>query len=202
MTSRVPSSSETVHDTSAGMPMILTFCTKLAPCSGVPGGSPCGQPSWIVSHSSKRLGSVASANAASGGAATSMDLLTDGMAPSSEPHRLADELFHDLVGARVDPRDPRVDPRFRDGVLRRVAVTAVQLHADVGHAVEQLGRLVLRHRRLLDRGGPGDVALDRAVDVAAQHLDLGLELGHEEARVLERPDRLAERLALLDVRER
>src|SRR4051794_5073361 len=92
----------------------------------------------------------------------------------SEPHRLADELFHDLVRPGVDAADARVDPRLADRVLRRVAVAAVELDAGVGDLAQQVGRPPLRHRRLLDRAGPGDVALDAAVDEAAGDLDFVL----------------------------
>src|SRR5690242_3632796 len=105
MTTLESVASSTVQSTSAGMPMMRSVCLKEAPCSTAP-GSPPGQPACMVSHSSKRPGSVARAHASAGGLSTLIDLETDGISnPFLEAHRLADELFHDLVGACVDAAD-------------------------------------------------------------------------------------------------
>ena len=119
-----------------------------------------------------------------------------------QPHRAADDLLHDLVGAAVDARHARVGVRARDRVLEHVAVAAVQLQAAVDDAALQLGAPPLRDRGVLGRELAGVERLRAAVDEDARDLDLAAQLGEREARALEGADRLAEGLALAHVVER
>ncbi|MCO5556213.1 hypothetical protein L7F22_009759 [Adiantum nelumboides] len=114
----------------------------------------------------------------------------------------ADHLLHDLGGAAVDPGDARVGVGLRDRVLVHVAVPAVQLQAAVDDPALQLGAPVLRLRRVDRRQLAGVERAHAVVDVVLRDVDLGVHLGEDELGVLERADRRAERLALLDVGQR
>src|SRR2546421_3795540 len=110
-----------------------------------------------------------------------------------------DQQLHDLVGAGIDALYPRVAVHARNRVFVHIAIAAEQLQAAVDDLVLQVGEPVLRHR-----GGHGvELALDMPLDamVVEDPPDgrLALAFGELELRVLEFDDRLAERLALLDV---
>ena len=102
----------------------------------------------------------------------------------------------------IDPGDAGICVIAGDRVLEHVAVAAVQLEAGVDHAPLRLGAPVLGHRRLLDAELADHVRGQRSVDERLGDLDLGLAFGQLEARVLERPDGLAERGSLRDIRQR
>src|SRR5262249_37611960 len=59
---------------------------------------------------------------------------TEPQSRSSQPHRLADDLLHDLVGAAPDWAEAGVADGALDSVLAHVAVAAVDLEGLVGDA--------------------------------------------------------------------
>src|SRR5260370_2049712 len=115
---------------------------------------------------------------------------------TSETVSLRDDLLHDLVGPRADPRQARVAPRTLDRELAHVTVTAEDLDRVIRHLARDLGRQQLRLRDLADRvltlvpslGGLVDECLDRG--------DLRSHVDEPVLDDLEVRDRLLERLAL------
>src|SRR3712207_1721324 len=116
--------------------------------------------------------------------------------------RAADDLEHDLVGARADAVQAQVAPGALHAVLAHVAGAPVDLQALVGDLAgdarrEQLGHRDLAHRVLAVGEAPGG----RVVELA-RGLELGRHLGELVAADLELPDRPAEGGALAGVGER
>src|SRR5437868_3122115 len=110
-----------------------------------------------------------------------------------------DQQLHDLVGAGVDALHAGVAVHARDRVFVHITIAAEQLQTAVDDFVLQVREPVFRHR-----GGDGieltaQVPLHAVVVEDAADGRLALALGELELGVLEIDDRLAERLALLDV---
>src|SRR5918995_3527610 len=120
----------------------------------------------------------------------------------SEPQLSADELLHDLVRAGPDLGDAGVAPGAGDAVLVHVAVATVHLHAVVEHVVLHLRGPPLGLGGVDGRQLLLGVRADALVDERLGDVDAGDEVGEQELGVLERADRLAERLPVLGVLDR
>src|SRR4051794_6835286 len=89
------------------------------------------------------------------------------------------DLEHDFVRTSVDALHARVGPRARDRILGHVAVTAVELDAQVAGAALQLGHPAARARapsearvieRRIDHGRRDQHAVDAVLLDRLQHL--------------------------------
>lgn len=110
-----------------------------------------------------------------------------------------DNLLHDLAGATVDALDARVDEVAGDRVFLHVAVAAEELQALVRHLALQFGGGELGDGGV---GGAEFAAVVLLYGLFAERfvdLHLGVQVGEDEAGVLEFADRLAEGLAFLGV---
>src|SRR4051794_16421881 len=107
-----------------------------------------------------------------------------------------------LVGALADREDLRVPVEAADRVLLDVAVAAVDLDGLVGRAYGQAARLELGLRRRQPERAAAVLEHGGLVDEQPRGLDLGRHVGELGLDRLIFGDRLAERLALLGVRER
>src|SRR5262249_50887210 len=116
-----------------------------------------------------------------------------------EPVRAADDVEHDLVGARADPVQAHVAPHALDAVLLHVAGAAVDLDALVGDLDRDPRGVQLRHRDLADRVLAVLEPPRGDVDHLPRRLDLRRHLGELVADHLELADLAAERGALLRV---
>src|SRR6202048_3980943 len=68
----------------------------------------------------------------------------------SKSIRPADDFFHDLVGAAINPLRPGVDESSADSIIAHVAIAAMELQAFVDDLALQIGGPVFGHRRRLD----------------------------------------------------
>ena len=148
---------------------------------------------WLAHKHKKRGRSrVSDAREAEACACASPALLPAENVPSNN-------LLHDLAGTAVDALDARVDEVAGDRVFLHVAVAAEELQALVRHFALQLGG------GELGDGGVGGaeftavVLLDGLFAERFVDLHLGVQVGEDEAGVLEFADRLAEGLAFLGV---
>src|SRR4029077_17533242 len=83
------------------------------------------------------------------------------------------DLEHDFVRTSVDALHARVVPRARDRILGHVAVTAVELDAQVAGAALQLGHSVLRLGGLGRVEPAGHELVDASVDEGTADVELG-----------------------------
>src|SRR5437588_6528672 len=91
--------------------------------------------------------------------------------------RPRDQHFHDLVGAAIDPLDPRIAKHPRDRERVHIAVAAVELQTAVDDLALEIGDPVFGHGRCGGIKAALEVARDAMVDEHLGDRRLGLAFG-------------------------
>src|SRR3954469_25134789 len=113
--------------------------------------------------------------------------------------RPRNQLFHDLIGSRVDTLRTTVDPHAGYRILHHVSVTAMQLHALIDDTALALGEPVLRHRGRRIVQLACNEALDATVEKDAADMGFRHALSQLKARILKVNEGFAGSGALLDI---
>src|SRR5216683_6521513 len=115
----------------------------------------------------------------------------------SKSIRPADDFFHDLVGAAINPLRPGIDESPADRIVAHVAIAAMELQAFVDDLALQIGGPVFGHRRGFDVQFFVQRQTNTAIDKDTRNLRFRSEFCELELRILERRDRPAEGLTFL-----
>jgi hypothetical protein len=99
--------------------------------------------------------------------------------------RPADDFFHDLVGAAINPLRAGVDEGPADRVIAHVAIAAMKLQAFVDDLALQVRGPVFGHRRRLDVQFRLQRQSDATIDKDAGDLGFRSKLSQLELRILE-----------------